>query len=183
MFFELDATSSGPVVWLTWLENMRWPYVVKLYPYLRGNRPFILPESLSIWKWENGKITVWWNEPLKNWVGKVLRKCPSIYQFTEIFNLIYPGNSCWLCKVFWTELQYNHCFPVQVLDPSKAAVVQTRYIIMSWQGLREASFFFLDLEDILSISFEDKWFILINCAPVSSKLQNCQKCQIFISNS
>lgn len=58
------ATSSGPVVWLTWLENIRQLCVVKLYPCLRGNRPFILPEFLSISKWENGKITLWWKEPL-----------------------------------------------------------------------------------------------------------------------
>ncbi len=115
LFFTLGATSSGPVVWLTWLENMRRPHVVKLYPYLRGNRPFILPESLSIWKWENGKITLWWKEPLKSWGGKELRKCLSIYQFTGIFfNLIYPGNACWLYMLFWLCMLLNilcsYCF-------------------------------------------------------------------------
>lgn len=116
LFFTLGATSSGPVVWLTWLENMRWPHVVKLYPYLRGNRPFILPESLSIWKWENGKITQWWKEPLKSWGGKELRKCPSIYQLLFFFK----SRDCLL--IVHPPFNRLH-LKVQVLDPSKPAFV------------------------------------------------------------
>lgn len=73
-----------------WSDLMR-KHELQLYSCFRGNRPFILREPLSIPKWENGKISLWWKEPLKSWGSRELIRWPSIYQSKDTFE-------CWLSR-------------------------------------------------------------------------------------
>lgn len=85
-------------------KNTRRSRVVKLYPYLRGNRPFILPESLSIWEWENGKITPWWREPLKSWGEAKSSDNVQVFISSMAFVALFiPGSACWSGRVFFEQ--------------------------------------------------------------------------------
>lgn len=120
LFFTLGATSSGAVVWRTWLESMRRPHAVRLYPYLRGNRPFILPQSLSIGKWENGKIVM---ERVIEELGRKIAQKMATYLSVHwrFFDLIHPENACWL----WPHtVKPNY----RLSDPLKPAVINNEYI-------------------------------------------------------
>lgn len=62
-----------------------------------------VPESPSIWEWENGKITLWWREPLRGWgEARGFSQCRSIYQFTGIGPVIYLSGERWL--IVWRGL-------------------------------------------------------------------------------
>lgn len=88
IFYILDSDLSRLTL-ETWSDLMRKHELLRC-SCLRGTRPFI-PEPLSIWKWENGKISLWWKEPLKSRGSWELIRWPSIYQSKDTFE----------CRLSW----------------------------------------------------------------------------------